>query len=342
MCELKSARASIPVHFIAMFQPTVMYLLMGVVLVFPTFDMNIEASSTSEDLIAAMSQVRSPNLPYINPVLIEETEQITDAQVIIIENINGQATAIQRFNLIDSNMVKNFRNRLTSAALVMWNEDLGDRAISINEHPWLPEERSYAVFFGMAMLPLTAFLAAVMIGGYATAQDFEFDTVREYRLAVKNTGLIIAARLIRLIIVGLLASMVLMLAIGITTGSWPASIARAILILVPITIIGGGLGFVVGLTLQKTLPAFVIGLTSSFAAWMLGGAFGLPAGFNRGYELISRIIPNTYAVELLFTQFYGPQINDPVYAIIALSIFCIVILALTFLTYRRQVVAQQG
>ena len=341
--ELKSARASIPVHLIAMLQPTFMYVLMAAVLVFPTFDLRIAASDSPEEvaLLAAMNQVRSPDLPYINPVLVDETEPLSGAQVITLESDDGQTVAVQRFNLVDSNLVKNYRNRLTAAALVLWNSELNDRAVTIEEHPWLPREKSYNLFFGVAMLPLTAFLAAVMIGGYATAQDFEFDTIREYRLATTHVALIVAGRLIRLVIVGLLSALVLLLAIGLITGSWPASVPAVLAILTPITVIGGGLGLIVGLTLQKTLPAFVIGLTSSFAAWMLGGAFGLPAGFNWAYQLVSRFSPNTYALELLFQQFYGWQLYPPLPAVLILSLFCVVVVALTGIVYQRRVLAQQ-
>ena len=75
-------------------------------------------------------------------------------------------TAFQRYGYIDSNLVKNLRNRLTAALLVLWNQQLGNRAVLVNEHPWLPQDVPYTVYFGMAMIPLAAYLAAAMIGGY--------------------------------------------------------------------------------------------------------------------------------------------------------------------------------
>lgn len=344
LSELRQTRTSIPVHLIAIFQPALMFFLMSAVLVFPTFDMNIVRPDTAkgQELLSAMDEVRSPDRPYINPILLDSMDMESRAQIIAIETHDGQPTAIQHFNLIDSNMVKNYRNRLTASALALWNQELGSQAVTITEHPWLPEETTYDVFFGMAMLPLTVFLAAVITGAYSTAQDFENDTIREYQLSPVKARLILAARLLRLIVVGLLSALVLLITLKLITGKEPDSVLAVLVILLPIAVIGGSLGVTVGLLLQKTLPAFVIGLTSSFANWILGGAFGLCAGFGLAYQFVSRFMPNTYAVELLFARFYGVPIGSPLVSILALVGFSIVMLVIVFRVYRQRVATVQG
>jgi ABC-type multidrug transport system permease subunit len=344
LSELKLTRTSIAVHLIAVFQPTLMYFLMSMILVLPTFDMNIVEPDTAGGtaLLAAMGEVGSPHIPYIQPVLVDTLDMASGGQVIEVKTQNGRSTAIQYFDLIDSNLVKNYRNRLTAAALVMWNQELGDRAVMITEYPWLPEDTPYTVFFGMAMLPLTVFLASVMTGGYSTAQDFENDTIREYRLAPTGSMVLLAARMMRLITVGMFSASILLVMLKIMTGKWPESIPGVLVILLPVAIVGGSLGITVGLSLQKTLPTFVIGLTSSFATWILGGAFGLSAGFGHGYQIVSRFMPNTYAVELLFPLYYGPTIGSPRVAILALGAFSAVMLLVVHRAYRLHVASAQG
>ena len=107
-------------------------------------------------------------------------------------------------------------------------------------------------------------------------------------------------------------------------------------------IIAGSLGITAGLLLQRTIPAFVVGLGASLLSWILGGAFGLPAGFSGLYEQVSRLMPNTYAVELLFPRYYGAAIGSPVVATLALTLASMGMMALTWLVYRRQVLLQQG
>jgi hypothetical protein len=342
--EFRLTRTALAVHMIALFQPTVMFLLMAVVLVNPTFDMQIVPAETAlgRQFLDAMETVGTPmGVRYINPILLDEVSD-GGAQVVVFEDADGQETAVQHFNLIDSNMVKNFRNRLTAVALVMWNRDLGEQAIEVVERPWLPQEIPYVVFYGMAMLPMTTFLAAVMIGGYTTAQEFEIGVVREYRLSPVAAGSILAARLVRLVLLGLLGAAALLTAVGLKTAVWPQSVWIVFLILVPIAIVGGCIGMMAGLRIQKSLPAFVIGITSAFASWILGGAFGLTAGFGPAYQFVSRLMPNTYAVELLFRQFYGRGIGSGGTAVTALLLFSLVLLMLVWVTYRQQIMAQEG
>ena len=140
--EFKLFRTSIPMHIVAILQPTVMYVLMATILVQPTFDMYVTHpdSEPGRALVAAMAEVGSPaGLSYIEPVLVPPTEGLGDRQLITVEEREGAPTAVQRFGLIDSNLVKNLRNRLTAAVVRLWNEELGGRAVVVDEKPWLPQ-----------------------------------------------------------------------------------------------------------------------------------------------------------------------------------------------------------
>ncbi len=341
-CEFKLFRTTIAVHLIGMFQPALMFTLMALVLVTPTFDMQVAAPGTplEEKLIAAMRQVGSPiGQPYIHPILVKPIpdQEIQGGQLIDFEGHSGDQIAVQRFGLIDSNMVKNFRNRLTASALLVWNDALGDRAITINQRPWLYRDIPYSVYFGMAMLPLAASLAAALIGAFLTAQEFEFNTVIEYRLSPISMYLIAGTRLLRLSLTGLLSSLILLIVIAITTGVWPSSPGWVCMILFAVALIGGCIGTLAGLRLQKTLPAFLVGLALSFFTWIMGSAFGLSSGFSGLYEAVSRFMPNTYAVELLFPLYYRVDIGSDTPAIVILCLICTALVLATLLVYRREI-----
>ena len=72
--------------------------------------------------------------------------------------------------------------------------------------------------------------------------------------------------------------------------------------------IAGRLGITLGLRLMQSLLTFAI----TFAGWILGGAFGLPLGFSGWYALVSRFFPNTYTITLLFPQYYGVTVGEPI------------------------------
>ncbi len=340
--EFKLFRTTIAIHLIGIFQPALMFSLMALILVQPTFDMRITRPTTplGEALVDAMDEVGSPiGEKYIQPIIVESDSlaELPGGQLIRVEDLGGTSTAVQTFGLIDSNIVKNYRNRLTSAALKLWNEALGGNAITIEQRPWLPRDVPYSVYFGMAMLPLAAFLASSLVGAFLTAQEFEFQTILEYRLSPVSMSLVLGTRLVRLSLTGLLSAIVLMVIIGIVVGYWPASIMGASLIFLAMGMLGGCLGTSAGLILQSTLPAFVIGLTSTFFTWIMGSAFGLSAGFGGAYEAVSRWIPNTYAVELLFPLYYGVDVGTNQQAILVLCLASAIMILLTSLIYRNRV-----
>jgi hypothetical protein len=343
--EFKFARTSIPVHIVMILQPTVMYLLMAAILVDPTFPMNVAQPShqLEQDLVKAMAGVGSPiSKPYIEVNLVGDGTDISELrQVVRVEERNGKPTAVQYYGLIDSNIVKNYRNRLTAGALRLWNNELDNQAVTIEEHPWLPQDVPYKVYFGMALLPMAAALAASIIGAILTAQEFERGTILQYRLSPTSPALILGARLARLILTGLLGGGVLLIAVGVVTGYWPGVLWKVVLILLPVGLITGGLGIIAGLLIQKTIPSFMIALITSFISWIIGSSFGLAAGFGRGYATASRLTPNTYAVELLFPQYFGTPVGNPLVSISMLVLMSAGIVILSMFVYYRRVIKQE-
>ena len=345
LAELKLARTALPIHLIALLQPCAFFLLLSLVWVQPTFDMNVVRPESEEGraLVQAMREVRTPDdVPYINPVELapEEVVQADGSplrQVVVVESRDGRATALQRFGLIDSNQIKNLRNRLTAAALRLWDDALGDRAVTIEEHTWLPHDVPYIVYFGMAMLPLTVFLAANFIGGTLTAQDFEYGTILEYRLASAGALLTLTVRVARLVLTALLAAGLLLLTQGWHSGFWPESVWRVGLILLPVATVGSCVGIITGLLLRRSIPTLALSLLVALGSWIVGGAFGLAAGFGGLYELVGRVVPHTYAVELLFGVYYGTVVGTPWLSVLLLALFSGGSLLLTLLVYRWRV-----
>lgn len=342
--ELKLARTALPIHGVAIFQPVLLFLLMSLILVHPTMEMKVATtqSGSENEMIRAMKSVGSPiGLPYINAIPVNAVELENPDQIIRLEERDGHLVAVQEYGLIDSNKVKNLRNRLTAAALRLWDDSLGNRKITVNEDPWLPKDMPYSIYFGMAMLSFTAFLAAAIVGGILTAQDFEFHTILEYRLSPVAAGVVLAARLIRLALTGLLSANLLLLVIGLLTGQWPGSVLRLELALLGIAVMGGCTGMAAGLLLQRSIPAYQAALVISLACWMLGGAFDLPASFGGWYEMVSRLVPHAHATELLFASYYGKFIGSPIISSIALLVMSLLAMSVATILYRQRVLKQE-
>lgn len=342
--EFKSFLTAPVVHLIAILQPTLMYILMSVIMVVPTFEMRIvnPSSNLGARFIAAVEEVGSPIGPdYIEPIIVDDPSPGFRQVVEIIET-DGNSTALQTYGYIDSNLVKNLRNRLTAALLVLWNIDLGDQGIIIHEHPWLPNDIPYTVYFGMAMIPLAAYLAAAMIGGYLMAQEFENGTILIYRLSPTSYPLILAAKLTRLMIIALTGAGILYLFLGLITGIWSSSFLAVFVILIPLILIASCIGLAAGLITRSSLPSFLISLASAFAFWLVGSGFGLAAGFSTIFEKISRLIPNTLIIEMMFPYFYyGRQVAaHPLAAKLQLIGYTLSMLIVLVFIYQKRVLSK--
>jgi ABC-type multidrug transport system permease subunit len=343
--EFKLFRTALPIHAVAMLEPAVMYILMTFILVQPTMSMYVTRPTTNEAeaLVAAMQEIGSPtnDRAYIDPVLTDLTKPRNVRQVVTVEMRKGVPTAVQRFNLIDANLLKNYRNRLTSAAMLLWNASLGKRAVRVLQYPSLPRDISYKVYFGVAMLPLSVFLAAAMLGGVLTAQEFEFNTVLEYRLAPASAWIVLAARLLRLVLTAMAGAGLMLLFIGLLNNYWPDAVGQVFLILLPLAVMAACVGVCVGLLTRRSLPAFLVALVTSFFGWIVGDAFKPAASIGGWYEALSRLVPNTYTVEWLFPHFYGVEIGSSVACAAILTLEAAGLMALTLVVYQRRIFKQE-
>jgi len=338
--EFKLIRAAVPPHIVAVILPIGLYFLMGSVLVTPLMRMNLQRSTTTagQSLETAMRSIGSPiGDRYIDLHLVEQSEPKNLRQVIVVEEENGTAVAVQRYGLIDANQVKNLRNRLTAAALRLWTAKLDGHAVTIEEHPWLPRDYPYKFYFGMAMLPLAMFLAAVIPGSVLTAQGFEFGTVQEERLAPASIVLPVMARITRLTLFAYLPVTLLFIVSGYMTGFWPTSIWPVVLALLPVGIIGAGVGILLGLIFQNSITVYVLSMALSITLWLFGNNFSLTYYGGLAARL-TQFSPNTYAVYLIFPHFFGSQVTVPqTLSALLLTLGVVGAVLAALLTYRSRV-----
>jgi hypothetical protein len=337
--EIILFRTNLAIHLVAVIQPVIFFIAMSSVLVNPTFDMKIEESESRyfDTFIQSMKSIVSPiGADYIRPEIKAMNSEYYD-QIIKLEKRENKLTAVQYFGLIDSNLVKNFRNRLKAVVLSLWNKSLEKRAVSIVEKPLFFKDFSYIIYYGLALIPMAAFIAAVFIGAVLTTQDFENRHILEYRLSSKSSLLCLSARFIKLFMLSLLASGLIIIATGIMTGHWPENIFFVLFVIILLSSIAGSIGIIAGLIFKRTIPAFVVGLTLSFAGWILGDAFGIASGFSDMYYTLSRFMPHSHAVELLFPGYFGIHIATEQSSLILLIMFSIVSFTVCYIFYIIQV-----
>jgi ABC-type multidrug transport system permease subunit len=176
-----------------------------------------------------------------------------------------------------------------------------------------------------------------MIGAVLTAQEFEFQTIDEYRVAPTSSWMILTARMTRLVLSAAIAAGLLLLVNGWFNGYWPDSLWLIALILLPMAVIGGCLGIIVGSLTRTTLPAFILTLVASVTCWILGDSFKPAAAFGGFYETASFFTPNSYIVNLLFPRYYGVEMSSQLVSVVVLTVITLVMLILLTATFYQRV-----
>ena len=334
--EIKLLMTHRVVLLVALIQPALMYALMSLVFVEPTFDLYVQAAQTpqEEHYMQAMQEVGiESGVPYINPVITDESDWLR--QYIAMDTQDEMLYVNQTFGNIDSNMIKNFRDRVTAAALIYWQDDLGDQAILIDQQPMLPKDVPYITYFGMALIPMGIFLGSAITSAMLTAYEFENGTIIEMYMSPRPDWQHMLIQFLRIIVIGLLSAVINICSVGWISGVWPKGILGIILPVCLLSIAGGSLGMLAGFITRKALPAFLISLVVSLLNWLFGNSFGLASGFAGWYETFSYFAPNRYLVELLFPHYYHVQAGSISLSWLVLSLVSI-LLAAGILLFRNK------
>ena len=334
--EIKLLLTHKVILMVSILQPALLYGLMSIVFVEPTFELNIQAAQTAnqEHYIDAMKRVGlESGVPYIDPVPSADSGWLR--QYISMKDESGILHVNQYFGNINSNMIKNFRNRVTAAALIYWQDDLGDQAIRIHQQPLLPEDVVYIAYFGMALIPMGIFLGTAITSAMLTAYEFENGTILEMYMSPRPDWQHMSVQFLRIMAIGLLSASINIIAVGWISGVWPTQVASLILPICLLSLAGGSLGMLAGFLIKKALPAFLIALVTSLLNWLFGDSFGLASGFAGWYENLSYFAPNRYMVEILFPHYYHVQAGSLPFAWIVLCVLALLFSA-SILFVRKQ------
>jgi len=317
--EFRLTRGLLVFHFIGIMMPLIDFLLLSQLAPPVTFTMYTatDGSPQAARLVTAMAALRADGVPdgpfYIDPQPLPAGAQLGSSiqDLVEMQAQEDRLLVTHRYANIDSNLVKNYRNRLTGAALDVWEEELGARAVTLELEPRYAIEPSFTRYFTMGLLVMAVFVSSVFIGAPLVAKDFEDGTILEARLSPVSPALILAARLVRVMLTSLVAVGLAAGLAGLYLGVWPSDGWRFAGLMVLYTVITASFGLTVGLLVRKILPAFLIGLVTTLVLWLVGGGFALPVILGPALQVVSRFAPTTYMMQLLFPLYYPGTTSTP-------------------------------
>ncbi|MBU0494670.1 MAG: ABC transporter permease [Chloroflexi bacterium] len=346
--EFRLTRGLLPFHVVGIVMPLVSFVLWAQLappIAFTMYTVS-DGSPQAERLLAAMAALHAGGVQdgphYIDPQPLPAGAQLgpTVQNVIELQAEGAGLLATNRFANIDSNLVKNYRNRLTGAALDVWEQDLGSHAVTVDLAPRFTEEPPFTRYFAMGLLIVAAFLSSMLVGATLVAKDFEDGTILEARLSPASPALILLARLVRVMLTSLVAVGLAGLVAGLYMGIWPLDAGYLAGLLALYTVITASFGLTVGLLVHKMLPAFLIGLVSVVLLWLVGGGFALPAILGEAFQFLSRFAPTTYMIQLLFPVYYPGAASTPA-ALLIVAGYAVGAFLLLVVAYRMTVLRKR-
>lgn len=149
--------------------------------------------------------------------------------------------------------------------------------------------RTGTVYFGMTMLPLTAFMAAMMIGGMLTAQDCETNAILELRLLPRSLLWALLA-----LAMGLAAGTVLLVALYTRPGRY---LLLVLLMAGLVALSWIGIALLMGLRARHYVAGAVTAVLSGLIIFFIGGGLAPVRYATSRITWLARLFPNYYAID---------------------------------------------
>lgn len=262
----------------------------------------------------------SPNL-----VVIGVEPAASDGQ------ISGQIT--HWFNDVNTNMTKNYRNRVTGAIYAWSAEPLGGAHVNVQEYPIYPQDIAWSTALGVAVFGLGVLFSGLLNGLLSMTQEWENGTMLWLRLAPGRTALVIAAKLVGCLLKSTVAALVLMGALWLFTGALPARplVLAATLALGYLS--AAAVGLAVGFISRNTLTSLLTALVTAVICWVGGGGLGPMFAFGSTAVTLSRFNPATHIIDLVRWSYFGGSFQ-PGPAFVVLAATAVASVAAALILYR--------
>ncbi len=271
--ELLAARASIMFH-IAAFASPLMFLMV--------FALNLGEDITFPIMIEGSSPFRETALSYASPAGVPYLKQddamrsitLKETEPVRVESGVLRGRLSLGINEINTNLTKNYRNRVTGALSAQFSKSFPGRAVTITEHPLYEKEPRWVHFFSVSICLFGILLSGFLFGSLSFTNEWESNAAKIMMLSPRGPALLLAGKLAGAFCKGGLTMTIYLVCSYLITG---ISLAASWL-LVPFFLFAYFFsitaGMVVGLHARQTLVSFIVSLIGALVLWVFGGGFG--------------------------------------------------------------------
>ena len=320
--ELASVKENVPFNLATIVSP-LLFLLAFAVMVSGGITIPVETQPEASELafLQSAAEFRSPDgTPYLGleTVPAEGAPDGRSADRYIVESeleVDEEAasgTVVHLVNDVNSNMTKNYGNRLTGALVDYIGKGRSSFTVEVMEQTRHAVDIPWDESFAVSTLVFGAMLAGLLFGQLSMTGEWENATAKLLALSPRPAATVVIGKVTAAFFKAIVAGAVL---VGVVTLMYHRELASvpwliAALCLTYVTF--ASLGLALGISVRSTMTAFLVSLVVSLCLWVAGGGFGDLSYFGQAAQVVGMANPAMYALDAVrYAYFGGPTAPAP-------------------------------
>lgn len=344
--ELVSVKGNLPFNIVTIIIP-LLFMFMFAVLLNQGISSAVLVSPGSSDsqFTNYLNNYSTPyGVNYFKPTAAEDVTQLTgySNKIEVIEephmvNNQVQGKIVQYFADINTNVTKNYQNRLDGAVASYLKNFMNNQWISVNEFPQFEKDISWSLSYSLNSIVFGMMLTGLLFGSLSFTQEAENDIFKFLILSPMNPVSILTGKICSGVIKGFVSTGIFTMILAASMSKLPDNWGIFILGVLLTYILIISLGLIIGMLASSTLPAFFLSLVISLTLWIAGGGFGSLALFSEFVQELAVLNPATHILNIIRYSYFGGfiQFNNDLGILIG---WIILSLAALYIIYDKKIV----
>jgi ABC-type transport system involved in multi-copper enzyme maturation permease subunit len=203
------------------------------------------------------------------------------------------------------------------------------------------QDTAYVPYLAVSILVIGMMLGGVLLSGVGTAREWESATMKELLLSPASRWAIVAGKMLGALVVGLLSLAIVIAAVVLLFGVWPAHWDEVIGFALLTQVIFIAWGTLLGTLFKNRTPVLALAFGTSIPLFIVSGAFGPLSFTTPAIQFIAQIFPVAYAIALQQHAYHNFNVNT--YGVggnaLVLAGYALALMFLAALALRRATVA---
>ncbi|MCR8967852.1 ABC transporter permease [Streptococcus zalophi] len=345
--ELRCSKENISFHLVSIISPLLFILAFTLMLSGGiTFPLQVQTDNKIDGFDKFLERYSSPSGEnYFEINTIDNKEKLVNINNNFLKinkdlsvedkKISGEMTLY--INDANANMTKNYRNRVNGALLEYINLNQNEK-INVKEVPRYAHDIPWDKAFGVSVFAFGIALSGLLFGMLSMTHEWEDKTNKFIKLSPRGKGTLILAKGISSIIKSFISSSIFILVYFSLFKNMPSDLGVLIATVALSSIIFIFIGMIIGHYIKSTITSFLVSMIAALTLWIGGGGFGPLSYFGTITNILGKINPITYILELLrFTYFMGNiNVSHHIVILLLFSGVAYIVLKITFDNWCRK------